>query len=287
MRAFVLGVCCALGSCAAPPPAGRERNEAAPLVIGESFTLDSNVMHEARHINVFRPTVYGRKVEGPLPVLYMPDGGMDEDFLHIAGLVQVLVSDGSMRPFLLVGIENTQRRRDMTGPTTNPEDRKIAPEVGGSAVFRRFIKEELMPRVRARYVTTDEAAIMGESLAGLFVVETFFLDPELFRTYIAIDPSLWWADQELLKKAPERLGDPRLGGRSLFLACSNEPVIAKATMELAGQLDAHRPEGLTFLCAPLPVEGHGTIYHPAALLALRASLAPKPAADGQPASAHH
>jgi enterochelin esterase-like enzyme len=51
-----------------------------------------------------------------LPVLYMPDGGMAEDFLHVAGLVQVSVGNGTMRPFLLVGIENTQRRRDMTGP---------------------------------------------------------------------------------------------------------------------------------------------------------------------------
>ena len=54
----------------------------------------------------------------------------------MAGLVQVLVGNGTMRPFLLVGIENTERRRDMTGPTQNAEDRKIAPRVGGSAAFR-------------------------------------------------------------------------------------------------------------------------------------------------------
>ncbi len=67
-----------------------------------------------------------------VPVLYMPDGGIAEDFLHVAGLVQVSVGNGTMRPFLLVGIENTERRRDMTGPTDNAEDKKIAPRVGGS-----------------------------------------------------------------------------------------------------------------------------------------------------------
>ena len=51
----------------------------------------------------------------------------------------------TMRPFILVGIENTQRRRDLTGSTTNAEDRKIAPRVGGSAAFRQFICEKLMP----------------------------------------------------------------------------------------------------------------------------------------------
>ncbi len=48
-----------------------------------------------------------------LTVLYMPDGGMDEDFLHVAGLVQVSTGNGTMRPFLLVGIENTERRRNL------------------------------------------------------------------------------------------------------------------------------------------------------------------------------
>jgi len=50
----------------------------------------------------------------------MPDGGVDEDFIHVAGLVQVLVGNGTIRPFLLVGVENTERRRDLTGPTKMP-----------------------------------------------------------------------------------------------------------------------------------------------------------------------
>src|SRR3712207_4681744 len=120
-----------------------------------------------------------------LPVLYMPDGGIAEDFLHVAGLLQVSVGNGTMRPFLLVGIENTERRRDMTGPTDNEDDKKIAPRVGGSKAFRKFIRDELMPQVRSRYRTTEETAVVGESLAGLFVIETFLVEPDLFDTYIA------------------------------------------------------------------------------------------------------
>ena len=119
---------------------------------------------------------------------------MGEDFLHVVGLVQVLVGNGSMWPFLLVGIENTQRRRNLTGPTTNAEDQKIAPQVGGSAAFRQFIREGLMPKIRQRYRTTAETAIVGESLAGLFVVETLLLELGLFDTYLAFDPSLWWSN---------------------------------------------------------------------------------------------
>jgi uncharacterized protein len=101
----------------------------APLVIGETFTIASKALGETRTLNVYRPSPYGLSPDAPLPVLYMPDGGIQEDFLHVAGLVQVLTGNGTMRPFLLVGIENTERRRDMTGPTSNNEDRKIAPRV--------------------------------------------------------------------------------------------------------------------------------------------------------------
>src|SRR6476469_7419120 len=146
-------ILCALIVSGLGPPAGAMEN-AAPLVIGETFTIDSKILGEARRINVYLPPGYAGSPNMRLPVLYMPDGGMAEDFLHVAGLVQVSVGNGTMRPFLLVEIENTERRRDLTGPTENAEDRKIAPRVGGSEAFRKFIREELMPEVKRRYRTT-------------------------------------------------------------------------------------------------------------------------------------
>lgn len=250
---------------------------AEPLVLGQTFTIDSKALGEARRVNVYVPTLYGQPFEAPLPVLYMPDGGMDEDFVHVAGLVQVLVSNGGMRPFVLVGIPNTLRRRDLTGPTTNPEDRKIAPEVGGSAAYRRFIRDELKPAVRARYRTTEESAIVGESLAGLFVLETYFLEPDLFDTYIAIDPSVWWADGGLVKAAEARLGTMRGPFPSVYVATSIEPGMTELVGRLAGLFAAH-PD-VPFVYEPFPGETHATIYHPAALRAFRLMLAP-PAAGG-------
>lgn len=267
----VLAAGCAHEPAASGGDAGSVSASArGPLDIGDSFTIESRVLGETRRINVFMPTVYGQKPDGAVPVLYMPDGGVAEDFLHVAGLMQVLVSNGGMRAFLLVGIENTSRRRDMTGPTTDPEDMKIAPVVGGSAAFRRFVREELMPTVRARYATTGETAIMGESLAGLFVVETFFLEPDLFGSYIAIDPSVWWAQEELVRKAGERLKAGAPEGKAVFLASSNEPQLAELTAKLAGIFEAHRTSGVRVRYEPMPGESHATIYHPAAMAALRA-----------------
>ena len=256
----------------------RGASPAAPLVMGETFTIRSKTLDETRRINIYFPPVYKDSASVRLPVLYMPDGGMGEDFLHVAGLVQVSVGNGTMRPFILVGIENTKRRRDLTGPTQNAEDRKIAPQVGGSAAFRRFIRTELMPAVDRRYRTTKETAIVGESLAGLFVVETFFLEPDLFDTYIAIDPSLWWNDHALVDSAAARLRSDEIGKHTLYLANSSQD-IDQLTRVLADTLSKYAPPDLTWHYQPMMEETHATIYHPAALIAFRRVF--KPDSTGQ------
>ena len=248
---------------------------AGPLVIGETFTLPSTVLGETRRINVYLPDVYADSPAVRLPVLYMPDGGIHEDFVHVAGLVQIGATNGTMRPFILVGIENTQRRRDLTGPTNNADDRKIAPRVGESAAFRRFIRTELMPQVRSRYRTTGETAIVGESLAGLFVVETFLLEPDLFDTYVAFDPSLWWNDRALANGAAERLrAHPELR-KSLWFASSSQGT-GEGPQALVAALRANAPAGVRWHYEEMPDEKHATIFHPAALKAFRSVFAPAP-----------
>jgi predicted alpha/beta superfamily hydrolase len=262
----------ALAVAASPaqePPGGAV--PVAPLSIGETFVLDSRVLGERRRINVYLPAAYGASPGARLPVLYMPDGGIREDFLHVAGLVQVLSGNGGMRPFVLVGIENTARRRDLTGPTEVPADREIAPVVGGSSPFRRFLRTELMPAIAARYRITEESAIVGESLAGLFVVETLFVEPDLFDTYIAIDPSLWWNRGELVERAAERVS--ALGGRSLWLATSGEGDLELAR-RLADLLAERAPAAARWHYEPMAEESHATIYHPAALRAFRSLFEP-------------
>lgn len=250
---------------------------ASPLTIGETFTVQSKALGETRRINVYRPQPWGLDPKTPLPVLYMPDGGIGEDFLHVAGLVQVLTGNGSMRPFLLVGIENTERRRDMTGPSNVAEDRKIAPRIGGSAAYRDFLRDELMSQVRQRYPTTDERALIGESLAGLFVVETLLQEPTLFNSYIALDPSLWWNRSALLSGAGKQLPSVARSGARLFLASSGQPELAASSARLAAELQQASPATLVKY-QPLPEETHATIYHPAALQALRTLFpAPPPA----------
>lgn len=276
-RPIVISACAAafalLLSVQAPAQkAGSHAGPVSRLSIGETFLLRSDVVHETRRINVYLPPAYTGSRQG-LPVLYMPDGGMAEDFLHVAGLLQVSTGNGTMRPFVLVGIENTERRRDLTGPTDSADDKAIAPRVGGSDAFRRFIRQELMPAVRQRYRTTGETAIIGESLAGLFVVETFFLEPDLFDSYVAIDPSLWWNSGRLIADAEARLARGLPRAKALYLAASRDDRDG-TTQQLARVLTDKAPANLTWHYDAMPEETHATIYHPAALRAVRRLFAP-------------
>ncbi|HKV08039.1 MAG TPA: alpha/beta hydrolase-fold protein [Thermoanaerobaculia bacterium] len=245
-----------------------------PVPPHETFTVESKALQETRRINVYTPPGYDAVGTRRYLVLYMPDGGLQEDFPHVATTIDTAIRAGEMRPVILVGIENTERRRDVTGPTEVEEDKKIAPRVGGSAAFRRFIADELMPEVRRRYRGSDETAVIGESLAGLFIVETFFLQPELFDTYIALSPSLWWNKEELVQKAGERLKARPDLKKTLYLSSANEEDIISATTRLAEVLRANAPAGLRWQYKPRPDLRHDNIYRSASPQVLRELFAP-------------
>lgn len=228
------------------------------MPVHQSFTISSGALAERRTINVYTPPGYDASSRA-FPVLYMPDGGIGEDFPHVVTTIDSLVRRGRIRPVVVVGIENTQRRRDLTGPTIVASDSAIAPAVGASAAFRRFMRDELMPEVRSRYRTSDETAIVGESLAGLFVVETLLLEPDLFRRYIALSPSLWWNGGTLVDSAGPVL-DALPGQRTLYLAAADEPGIADQAAELAAMLKAKAPPSLTWFYVPRPDLHHDTIF---------------------------
>ncbi|UXI67584.1 alpha/beta hydrolase [Tahibacter amnicola] len=240
----------------------------------QQFTVESRAVAETRRINVYIPDTYAADTTLRLPVLYMPDGGLQEDFPHVASTLHTAIGSGAMRPFLLVGIENTQRRRDLTPPTQVEADRKIAPQVGGSAAFRQFIRDELMPQVSTRYRTTPETAIIGESLAGLFIVETLLHEPRLFDTYIALDPSLWWNAKALPLQAKEALARHALTGRTVYLTTSQEPGIVEGTAMLAEVLGHLDTAGLRSTYRPRTDLRHDNIYRTMAPVILRAVFPP-------------
>ena len=230
-----------------------------PIPKYETFKIQSKQVEEERVINVWTPESYKTNTDS-LPVMYMADGGIKEDFPHIANTLAKLIKEKKIKPLILVGIENTQRRRDLTGFTEVAKDKEIAPVVGGSEKFRVFIKDELFPEINKRYRTTTEKSIIGESASGLFVMETFFLTPEMFDNYIAFDPSLWWNNHYLVRTAKEHLAKFPSSAKRIWFAGSNAEDIAPFTKELADTFKAVNSANLKWKFSGEPKEKHTTIF---------------------------
>jgi len=224
-----------------------------------TFSIDSKELNEKRVINVWTPPGQ-TKDSFAFPVMYMADGGVAEDFPHIAQTFSELIAAKKIPPFILVGIENTQRRRDLTGPTAVRSDKKIAPIVGGSENFRAFIQNELFPEIEKRYTVNDKRGILGESLSGLFVMETFFLEPNMFDYNIAFDPSLWWNNHALVKNAEKYLKTPPITTKRIWFAGSDAKDIYQYTQELEGVFSANAHPNLHVHYSDEPKEQHTTIF---------------------------
>ena len=230
-----------------------------------TFMVASRVLGGERRVNVALPKGYAESRQR-FPVLYLLDGGtVAEDFPKITDFVAQLVADGKLAPMIVVGIEGVDRKHDLTHPATYAPDVKLLPQAGGSAAYRRFLVDELQPWVKARYRTDGRRGLIGESLAGLFVVETFLREPRAFDSYLAASPSLWWDDQSLARQAGSLLAAGRFGGRRLYLSIGDEGTTMQAGVDkVVAALEAAPPKDLVWRYDPQPTEHHGTIYDPSA-----------------------
>lgn len=230
------------------------------LPLHSSLSIESKYVKEKRIINIWLPESYNQS-NTRYPVLYMPDGGIKEDFPHIANTIAKLVKTKLISPIILVGIENTMRCRDLTGYSESSYDAQFCPQTDGAKNFRAFISNELMPEINQRYRTTNRKGIIGESLSGLFVMETLFLKPASFDFYIAMDPSLWWDDHFLtknIKRLITRLPDNKL---KLWFAGSGGPSdVTPYAKEIRKALEQNAPKNLTWKYSDEPNEKHNTIF---------------------------
>lgn len=230
-----------------------------PVPEHDNFTIASSLVNEPRVISVWKPKNYEGGTDS-FPVLYMADGGIKEDFPHIANTLSKLIDEKQIPSIILVGIENTERGRDLTGFSEVEADAGYCPLTDGAKNFRAFITDELFSEIDKRYRVTNEKGLIGESLSGLFVMETFFLTPKAFDFYIAMDPSLWWNDHYLEKNASALLnGFPDKKIR-LWFAGSGAEDISKHTNNLASTLEKIVPNGLMWKYSDEPNEKHNTIF---------------------------
>jgi predicted alpha/beta superfamily hydrolase len=257
-RAFVLfALVCGLGCFAARPVEARRLD--ADISIGQGALLWSEVLREQRRILVHLPPHYDQAVRERYPVLYLLDA--EEQFHHVTGTVRFLAKNERIPRLIVVGVTNTERERDLQPPTSSEKERADNPKAGGADDFLRFMADELVPWVDARFRTAPHRILVGHSFGGLFSLHALTNRPEAFQAHIAISPSLWWDEEAYAVRAREKLRKLP-GAHFLFLSWGDhEPVIRKTTQELSDWLGNNVPRSIQWAARYYAGEDHGSTPH--------------------------
>ncbi|SIQ37328.1 hypothetical protein SAMN05880574_11159 [Chryseobacterium sp. RU37D] len=172
------------------------------LNIEEIRTIKSEILNKERTLNIYLPQNFYKNKS--YPIIYFLDGGINEDFIHVIGLVQFFNQMYSMTETIVVGIANIDRKRDFTFHTDLKDLHKDYPASGHSDKFISFLEKELKPYIENQFKTTEKY-LFRQSLGGLLATEILLKKPEMSNNYFIISPSLWWDDESLLKQAPQLL----------------------------------------------------------------------------------
>lgn len=162
--------------------------ELVPLA--ERFSIASKVLNEERTYLVSKPSNFNPDESYPLIILL---DGLTH-LRYVAGTLDNFQANGRMPASLTVAIENTDRARDLTPPSSSSNS-------GEADKFLAFIENELLPDLENKYALKPYRMLIGHSAGGTFTLYTLLTKPELFNAYISISPPLYWDEEALIKSA--------------------------------------------------------------------------------------
>ena len=245
----------------------------------ERFRLASKAVGDSFEIRVLLPpTIPGETTR--FPVVYMTDvhNGfiIDDDAMR-------LMMIGDVPRFIAVGIGYASasnileglllRARDLTHVTATAEVggsfpfNMVKPSVptGGAEKFLGFIRDELMPLIDARYPTDPkERGYWGDSLGGLFGTYVLFTRPDTFNRYILGSPSLWWANEDVMKLGEKYLATHEDLAATVFLGVGGLEEggsfkMSTNVLRLERMLRAKKLPSLSLTARIFPDETHTTV----------------------------
>ena len=236
-----------------------QKIDSTGITIAEIKIIHSTILNEDRKIYVYTPVNHSE----PLPVIYLMDGEM---ISLVAGIVDFLYQANQLPPMIVVGIGNYEydRARDLTPThslldmdgTTDNIDFKTS---GGGENFLKFIKEELMPFVEKNYNTSPNKIFFGHSFGGLLSTHCLLNHPEMFNSYIAISPALWWDKESIFKNSDILFKNKVFKSKTIFFSDGNEGAeFHKSVIKLQSLLQQKKITGLRYKHIAYPEETHNS-----------------------------
>jgi predicted alpha/beta superfamily hydrolase len=208
------------------------------FVIGDKISFESNVLNERRTIVVIPPFNYKDRPGEKYPVVYVLDPG--NNLFATFGIVNYYSDMLKIMPrSIIVGIVSSDREKDYL-PTPSKEQ----PTGGGADKFLRFINSELVTLIDSTYPANSERCIIGHSAGGLFAIYALENQPDLFNSFICIDPSLWYDEQSCVKAMSKFLKDNKGIKKSIFVSLSKEKEMG--VFPFIEVLEKYAPEGINW-----------------------------------------
>ncbi len=245
-------------------------------------SLFSKTLNESHDFWVRLPENFQPDNDEKYAVIYLMDG------FSLESTLEAVYGNywGHYLPhMILVGISNRSNRiRDLT--TSQIKMRRgnaMNDETGGAEAFTKFMEKELIPYIDSKYPTLPYRTLIGHSYAGLFTINMLVNHKHLFQNYIAIDPSLDWDDQKLLKEAKEKLSTQSYDDKSLYVSLAAEQLhmwneeitlenimddsteftlFARSIIEFSNYTKSQKQNGLHFSWKVYNEDLHGTVPLP-------------------------
>jgi predicted alpha/beta superfamily hydrolase len=211
--------------------------------------LQSRIFGNTRLLRVWLPPDYDGWGATRYPVFYLNDGqNLFDPSTAFAGVhwqvgetATRLIAEKKIRPLIIVGIDNTGRRRLREYIPYKSVDPKVLHPVG--TCYPEFLQREVMPLIEERYSIlkgAENTGLGGSSLGGLIALYTEMAAPGIFGRLLIESPSLFVANGKILDEChrfrswPERVY-VGMGTREVGNAERDAKIVAGAR-ELAGIL---------------------------------------------------
>jgi predicted alpha/beta superfamily hydrolase len=251
---------------------------AARLPVLQELTIDSAVLGEKRDLVIYLPEGY-QNSQDRYPVLYLTDGGIQGP--HTAGTVDYLAKFEQMPPMIVVGIVNPRdtRERDLTVTSAEKQNAK---QLKNADRFLAFVEQEVIPLVKERYRTLDYQALSGTSHGGQFAINALVKRPGLFHAVIAISPSLYSDNQQLLGLAEQALINDQLQGRLYVSIANEEPTMTEPYQRFVDLLARYPSNQLDFAAQTFSNETHNTTVLQGQYAGLKYLFSEWPIPEGEP-----
>jgi predicted alpha/beta superfamily hydrolase len=176
------------------------------VTCGSYLKIHSIILGEDRTLLIHLPDDYG-KSDKRYPVLYKLDGEKGNFLQAFSAAFYLSDMTGMVPEHIIVGIENTDRNRDMGVDA-------------GASNFFLFLQSELIPFINRKYRTNDFSILCGQSSSAIFTLFSFLKQPDLFDAYILASFGLYNESLPVLfENELNRNGDLKsVGNKYIYVA---------------------------------------------------------------------